>query len=201
MIDEGYVKFQAQWNESAPLATTHIQELNVYRQQLYDLGLIGAYANGIGYGNISKKHNAKGHFIISGTATGNLNKLNTLHYALVTKVASEHNKLWCEGPIMASSESMSHAAIYEHCPEILAVVHVHHLALWKKLMHQVPTTDASAPYGSPEMVKSIVHLLNQTNLREEKIFVMEGHEEGIFTFGESLEQATEILLKYFYALR
>lgn len=201
MIDEGYVKFQAHWEESAPLAALHIQELNAYRQKLYDLELIGAYANEIGYGNISKKYNTKGHFIVSGTATGNLSKLNTAHYALVTKVEPEHNKLWCEGPIMASSESMSHAAIYEYCPEVSAVVHVHHLELWKKLMHQVPTTDASAPYGSPEMVESIIHLLNQTNLREEKIFVMEGHEEGIFTFGESLEEATQVLLKYFYTLR
>lgn len=197
MIDEGYIKFQPHWTEAPPLPLSAISELNRYRQQLYDHKLIGAYPEGIGYGNISCRDSKAGQFIISGTATGNFPTLDERHYALVTRVEAEHNQLWCEGPILASSEAMSHAAIYNHCPEVGAVLHVHHLGLWKRLLHQVPTTNASAPYGSPEMVESITKLLADTPLRQTHLFVMEGHREGIFAFGEDLAAATEALLQYY----
>ena len=90
---------------------------------------------------------------------------------------------------------MSHAVIYRECPAVQAVIHVHHLELWEQLLHKVPTTDASAKYGTPEMANSIVELLKKTDLRGTKLFVMEGHEEGIFSFGNSLDEAVEIILK------
>ena len=65
--------------------------------------------------------------------------------------------------------------------------------LWEFLLHKVPTTDAGAPYGSPEMARSIIRLLRETDLREQKIFVMEGHPEGIFSFGETLEAAAAVI--------
>jgi len=155
--------------------------------------LIGAYENGIGFGNISRRAESGGLFYISGSKTGNFTELDTRHYALVTDVSAAENRLSCTGPIIASSESMSHAVIYEECPDVNGVIHVHDLHLWQSLMHKVPTTDASAPYGSPEMVESIRWLLEATDLKACKIFVMEGHEEGIFTFGTDLAEAMAIL--------
>ena len=192
-MDEGYVKFIAHWQKAAPLPKAEIAELNACRRCLYELGLIGAYSNGIGYGNISRRYGAGGQFIISGTATGNFPELTAEHYALVTKVEAAQNRLWCEGPAAASSESMSHAAVYQECPWVNGVIHIHHLGLWKALLHKIPTTGKSAPYGSPEMAASIIQLMRETRLKEQKIFVMEGHEEGIFTFGHSLEEAFDVL--------
>jgi len=200
-MDEGYIKFKADWQESAPLPIALLQELNEYRQRVYDLGLIGAYDNGIGFGNISKRH--PGHpdqFLISGSATGNFVTLTEAHYALVTKVNIDQNELRCEGPTVASSESMSHAVIYQSLPEVQAVIHAHHLGMWQELMHRVPTTDASATYGSPEMAYSIINLLKTTDLPQSKLFVMEGHEEGIFVFGENLGEAFNVLEEAFHQL-
>lgn len=196
-MDEGYIKFDARWSQTAPLPGDAIAELNYWRQKLYDSKLIGAYADGIGYGNISCRHNPAGQFLISGSATGNFPVLTAAHYALVTNVDAAHNRLWCEGPVVASSESMSHAAVYQECPWVNGVIHVHHLGMWEELLHKVPTTDKRAPYGSPEMVASIIQLMRETELKEKKIFVMEGHREGIFTFGASLEEAFEVLMRYF----
>lgn len=193
MIDEGYIKFSANWEKSAPFTDPAMLVLNEFRQKVYDLGLIGAYDNGIGFGNISCRVANEGLFYISGSKTGNFPKLDASHYALVTEVSAKDNQLSCTGPIIASSESMSHAVIYEECPEVNGVIHVHNLALWNELMHKVPTTDASAPYGSPEMVESIRRLLDETDLRQQRIFVMEGHEEGIFVFGKDLEDAMAVL--------
>jgi ribulose-5-phosphate 4-epimerase/fuculose-1-phosphate aldolase len=91
---------------------------------------------------------------------------------------------------------MSHAMIYRACPEAQVAIHVHDLAAWERLLHRVPTTDNSASYGSPEMARSILDLFAHTDLRELKLFVMEGHREGIFAFGEDFSEAMEVLRKY-----
>lgn len=72
---------------------------------------------------------------------------------------------------------MSHAVIYCECPEVQGVIHIHNLEMWERLLHQVPTTDAAATYGSPEMAYSIIDLLQHTDLRSQGIFVMEEHRE------------------------
>ncbi len=195
-MDEGYIKFQVNWTPGPALPPAALHDLQLWRSVLYQRKLIGVYDNGVGYGNISRRYDAAGQFIISGSATGYVPMLSEAHFTLVTQVDIAHNTVWCEGPIVASSETMSHAVIYQTCPEINGVMHVHHIKLWKKLLHKVPTTNASATYGSPEMAYSIIELLQKTDLRQQRIFVMEGHPEGIFTFGESLAKASEVLLRF-----
>ena len=134
------------------------------------------YDNGIGFGNISLRHGDSNQFYITGSATGGIAKLGATHIAKVNQVDASTNRLWCEGPLIASSESMSHAAIYTQLPWVKGVIHIHNLAFWRAALHQVPTTDAEAPYGSPEMVDSIIDLLQTTELPQSKLFVMEGHE-------------------------
>lgn len=192
MIDEGYIKFEIHWDKTLPLKIPHLETLIHWRQQCYAQDLIGAYDNGIGFGNISVRKDQSEQFYISGSATGNEKVLSNQHFALVTKVDAPRNQLWCEGAIVASSESMSHAIIYEKLPWVNAVIHAHDLVMWQRLLHQVPTTAADAPYGSPEMVASIAALMDTTNLPEQQIFVMEGHEEGIFVFGKTLEDAFNV---------
>ncbi len=196
-MDEGYIKFQTRWTPGPALPTAALQDLQHWRNELYQRGLIGVYDNGISFGNISQRYDTEGRFIISGSATGHLPTLSDEHFTLVTKVNVAQNTVWCEGPITASSETMSHAVIYQNCPEVNGVMHVHHAALWKTLLHYTPTTAADAAYGTPEMARSIVNLLKKSDLRETKIFVMEGHPEGIFTFGESLKEAGAVLLRQF----
>lgn len=195
-IDEGYLKFRAVWTQTPPLPDTEIAELNHWRSKLFDRGLIGVYENGIGFGNISQRLNAAGQFIISGTATGSIPRLNGAHYAIVRQADLAGNMLHCEGPVIASSESLSHAVIYRECPEINGVIHIHHLKLWQSLLHRVPTTPLSATYGTPEMAWSIIDLLKETALPNLRIFVMEGHEEGIFAFGETLEAAAAVIFNH-----
>ena len=193
-MDEGYIKFRADWHRQAAWPASAIAALNLWRDRLYGLGLLGAYPNGIGFGNISQRWNAAGQFIISGSTTGNHAVLGPEHYTLVTGVELDKNLLHCTGPIIASSESMSHAALYLECPWVNAVFHVHHQQMWEKLLHKVPTTAVGVTYGTPEMAYSIMQLLQETDLPERRIFVMEGHPEGIFSFGRTLDEAGEVLI-------
>ena len=196
MTDEGYIKFQANWEKAPPLPAEKLLEINHWRGVMYRHGLIGAYPDGIGFGNISQRWGEGHQFVISGSATGNFPILAAEHYSLVSQVELGKNTLHCKGPIIASSESMSHAVIYRECPEVHGVIHIHHLGLWEKLLNQVPTTDSSASYGSPEMAFSIIRLLKKTDLRQQKIFVMEGHREGVFAFGGDLKESAQVVLAH-----
>jgi len=193
MKEEGVIKFNCQWTKSAPLTGTWINDLTVWRDKLYKAGLIGENEDGIGYGNISIRFQ-QNKFIISGSGTGKLKKLTEEHYALVTDYNVDENTLCATGPIIASSESLTHAMIYEYGGDINAVIHVHHLKLWKKLLKSLPATDENIEYGTPEMAKEITRLFNEQKLSEHKLFAMGGHSGGIVCFGKSLEEAGELLL-------
>ena len=196
MNDEGVIKFNCQWTKSAPLDEAWIRDLNVWRDKLYRLGLIGLNEDGIGYGNISIRFR-KNQFIISGSGTGKFKKLTEEHYALVTDYDVKKNAISSTGSIIASSESLTHAMIYEHASDVHAVIHVHHFKTWKKLLNTLPATAENIEYGTPEMANEITRLFNEQKLFQHKIFAMAGHNGGIVSFGKNLAQAAELLLNEF----
>ncbi len=193
-MDEGYIKFKCNWVKTGPFSKDKISAINTWRNTLYKLGLIGVYDNGIGYGNISIRINEKS-FLISGSTTGKLKILNGNHYALVNGYNIIQNEVTCVGPVKASSESLSHAIIYECSPDTNAVIHIHNAIMWGNLINSLPATGTNILYGTPEMAIEIGRLFNETNLAKEKILVMGGHPEGIIVFGQTIEEAGEILLK------
>lgn len=196
MQDEGYTKFQATWIPGEPLSPVVLRDLIPIRQRLYQQQLIGQYPSGVGYGNLSIRA-ADGHsLIISGTATGGLAQLTAAHFCRVTEVNLAENSLTCVGPIQASSESMTHAALYRLDEAIQAVIHVHHAVLWKALLHTVPTTAADVAYGTPAMAREMRRLYRDSNLPDQKILAMAGHEEGLLTFGHSLAAAYQTLMHF-----
>jgi ribulose-5-phosphate 4-epimerase/fuculose-1-phosphate aldolase len=192
-MDEGYIKFNCNWIPSDDIPSDKVAELNEWREILYKKGWIGMYPGGIGFGNISMRCDEK-KFLISGTATGGLAALDESHYSLVTDYNLSTNSVTCEGPLKASSESLTHALIYECAEAANAVIHIHNLELWKRLMHRVPTSREAISYGTPEMANEIKRLFDETALSKEKVMVMGGHREGIISFGKDLEEAGSILI-------
>ena len=198
-LDEGYIKYHCEWQQAAAPPADLLTDLNHWRQQMYDLRLIGYYdEHGVGYGNISIRnpHNPQ-KMIISGTQTGHISHLEAHHYTMVESYDLTQNRLTCRGPIKASSESLTHAAIYELDPSHNAVIHIHHLGMWQHFQNKVPTTQATIPYGTPEMAFDILRLYKNTDLKHRKIIVMAGHEEGIIVFGRDMEEAGQTVLKYY----
>ncbi len=199
-LDEGFIKFNCKRiDEHINLPSNIFSDLNKWRDIMYESGLIGAYSNGIGYGNISIRSNAAG-FYISGTATGRLVALNQDHYPLVNSWSVNDNSLICTGKINASAESLSHAVIYDALPEVGAVIHIHHKAMWDKYLNNLPTTSSNILYGTPEMAYEIESIVQKTEASQDSILVMAGHEEGIIVWGKSLEEAGEMLLNYYKPL-
>lgn len=194
-IDEGYIKYQSFWTKGPPPNPSVAEELETWRRPLFEAGLIGEYRElGIGYGNISMRCGEPGQFLISGTQTGHVAKTDKYHYALVTSWSTYTNRVCCVGPVQASSEAMSHAALYELDQNIGAIVHVHSRVLWERFRHVLPTTDDAVPYGTPQMADEFRRLYLDTAFRREALAVMGGHEEGILSFGVSLEDAATRIL-------
>lgn len=195
MIDEGYIKFDSHWRQTGPLDNAEIESLNRWRRPLYDAGLIGHYEeHGIGFGNLSVRTAAQRQFIISGSQTGHLPNLGAEHYALVEDYDIDRNRVYSIGAREASSESMTHAAIYELDPEIGAVVHVHSEELWAGLKGSAATTDAEVAFGTPEMAQEFRRLFKETDFQKTGMAVMAGHDSGLVSTGSNLQEAAERIL-------
>jgi len=196
--EEGYIKFECDWQKKGfTFAKKNFNKINDWRKKLHDLELVGLDEEGVGFGNISIREENTNRFYITGSETGRHSNLTRDHYARVIDFDIDKNRVKCVGKVRASSESLSHAAVYESDPAIKAVIHTHHERLWKMLKNKLPTTDPQAEFGTPEMAREIKRLMEQREVRIEKIILMGGHKEGIITFGRDLDEAGEVLLKYF----
>lgn len=198
MIDEGYIKFKLEWQVAPVLSSPQMASLLAMRNRLHRMGLIGVYPDiGVGYGNISVRKSGTTQFYISGTRTGAIAELTAKEITLVSTYDIAANAVTCRGPVEASSESLTHAAIYECDPRITAVIHVHHLAFWRDALDRLPTSRREVPYGTPEMAAEVARLYAETDLPQARILAMGGHEEGIITFGEDLEAAWKVLEEHY----
>jgi ribulose-5-phosphate 4-epimerase/fuculose-1-phosphate aldolase len=196
MIDEGYIKYECLWTRTPALNNPVTRVIDKWRRPLFDAGLIGQCEDtGIGFGNISVRSESSRQFIITGTQTGHLENLDGRHFAQVTDYDIRKNQLSCEGAIQASSESLTHAAIYELDPAVHAIVHVHSDSLWHKHRDAIPTTNAAVAYGTPEMAEEFGRLYRETDFARTGIAVMGGHDGGLISIGHHLAAAVENLAK------
>jgi len=190
-----YIKFSCERAATRITSFAGLAELNVYRRKLLDLRLIGVDPNGIGFGNLSVRDGATDNFYITGSATGGIHELTVADCAKVVECDFERNRIRYEGSALPSSESLTHAAIYESDATAGAVIHCHDSKLWAAVLNEAPTTSKAADYGSDEMANEIMQLFTRTDVESRKIVVMAGHEAGILTFGKDLEEAFAVLMR------
>ena len=194
-IDEGYIKYDSRWTRGPAPDAAIVACIERWRQPLYAAGLVGHYPDlGVGFGNLSVRAGEPGQFVITGTQTGHLETTQAEHYALVTRADIAANTVWSTGPVNASSEAMTHAAIYALSPGIGAVVHVHSKPLWRRYLDVLPTTRANVPYGTPPMADEFTRLWSEGRFRMDGLAVMAGHEEGIVSIGTDIGEAAEQVL-------
>ena len=197
MPEEGYIKFKCRLIHSdREIPDDIFNTLNGWRNKLYSLGLIGINEQGVGFGNLSARKGNSSQFFISGSATGRYPEAEPQHYALVTTYSFRQNALTCRGPVQASSETLSHAAIYEADSRVHSVIHVHHLKMWEHGITELPVTDPASSFGTPEIAENISLLLRNDRVRDKGILIMGGHPEGVLFFGASPDQAGNRVLEY-----
>ena len=207
-IDEGVIKFDDRdYNVTPALLESDIQAINQARRQLYQLELIGQYpVENVGYGNISIRQDFqhlyksdKPQFIISGSQTGHLPILNGEHYTRVVDYDVAKNKIRAMGPRThikgASSESLTHGAIYECNPAIGVVIHIHRAKIWQGMLNdQLCHTHKDIPYGTVLMAQAVKEKVAG---KVSGYLAMAGHEDGVVTFGENFKEAMEICMELY----
>ena len=171
-----------------------INEINAWRRILFLLELIGqdpTRYGGYGFGNVSCriKHNEE-TFLITGTQTGYIPKLETAHYAIVTMCDPEHNHIVASGPVKPSSEALTHGALYRADNNIQFVFHAHCPEIWHNASKlDLPTTSPEINYGTPQMAQAFEQVLSDKEAKQKHIIVMGGHEDGVVSYGATAEEA------------
>lgn len=196
MSETGSVKFTCE-HVHRPLGPfAGFDELNACRRTLRQLSVLGVDAHGIGFGNLSVRDSATNNFYITGSATGAQSELTPDDYARVVAIDLERNWLRCEGATIASSESLTHAAVYRSEPATGAVIHGHGDRLWRRWSGVAPTTSPLVDYGTPEMAREVQRLFHETDVRQQKLFIMGGHADGFVAFGRDLPEALAIVMQH-----
>jgi ribulose-5-phosphate 4-epimerase/fuculose-1-phosphate aldolase len=137
-------------------------------------------------------------FIISGTQTGGLESLSRQHYSHVLEANPIKNCIRSTGEKKPSSEALTHASVYHKNNKIQSVIHIHSPEIWKNTKQlKLACTSAGITYGTPEMAKEVERLMKTEQLKNNNIFSMLGHEDGIIAFSDSIEDAALSLIKYY----
>ncbi len=186
MLD-GIIKYSIEHQTTSTPPFSGYVQLEALRTRLFTLGLIGE-KDGIGYGNLSMRHEGSKSFFITATQTGRRQMLSREYYTYISDYDFSTFKVISQGTHKPSSEALSHAMIYAIDDKITTVIHIHSLALWK-FMKTKDYFFTTAEYGTAEMVEEIVGLYDNFDPMMHNAFVMKGHEEGIITFGRSMEEA------------
>lgn len=197
---EGVIKYRLEHQAAELPADFGFAELNAWRTVLHRLGLIGRFADrydGLGFGNISRRLvPGRDEFIISGTQTGHLPRLEPRQFVWVVEAAPEQNRLCSRGACQPSSEALTHAGVYRECAEVHAVIHVHSPEIWRQTAAlALPHTGADIPYGTPQMAAAVQALLADRQLQSLPLFTMLGHLDGVVAFGPSLADAAGVLIR------
>ena len=190
-----YIKFACEHTATGITPFDGFSELNAYRCKLRQLGLLGADANGIGFGNLSIRDGVTHKFYITGSATGGKPELTLADCARVVAYDFQQNWLRYEGTAIPSSESLTHAAVYQSDTNARSVIHCHDPKLWAALLNHAPTSSKAVDYGTPEMAYEVMRLFKVTDVQSRKILVMAGHEGGVVALGKDLEEAFIVLIR------
>lgn len=198
---EGVIKYRLEHSQKAITEFFSVNEISAWRAIIFRLGLIGKdsrrYDN-LGFGNISQRFNAQNsQFIISGTQTGHIEYLHSNHYALVIKSCPQKNCLQSCGLSQPSSEALTHSVLYGLDKNIQAVIHVHSPEIWRQTsLLKLPHITEDISYGTVEMALAVEQLYQSGELQQTSLFTMLGHEDGVVSFGESLQEAAWELIRH-----
>jgi ribulose-5-phosphate 4-epimerase/fuculose-1-phosphate aldolase len=192
---EGVVKYTVR-HETARIALPEdMTAVFEWRRRLHGLGLIGADAAGVGYGNLSVRLFSSPGFLITGSQSSGLAEVDQRDFARVTVVDLDRNFLRSIGERPPSSEALTHAALYQVNGSIRAVVHVHSARVWAAWRDKLPTSREDVAYGTPEMGYEMIRLHKRRALGGQGVIVMGGHQDGVVAFGPSLAGAAGEILK------
>lgn len=162
-------------------------DLSGWRAVLRRLALLGQDPDrydGLGFGNLSARDpQLPGQFLITASQSSGKPRLSDEH--LVRILQSNTERFWVDavGHQPPSSETLTHAMVYQADPTIRWILHGHSPDIWQRAGDLgLPATAADVGYGTPAMVNAVAGLL-ATHSQRPLVFVTLGHEDGVFACG------------------
>lgn len=193
MEQESYIKFNCEHLAKDILFPDDIDDLIELGKTLKALGHIGKIDETMGYGNISYC-SSDGNIYISASTTGTFATYEKKHFCRILDFDIESNYVKSEGFLPASSETMSHIAVYQSLNDIRFVVHIHSKQLWEKYLNIEITSNKGVKYGTKEMYYEIVRLLNSNP--DSNMLVMGGHRDGLMFWHKNIDSLKTTLFTY-----
>ena len=208
---EGVIRFELE-HRTAPLEPRELAAtaavLAAWREVLARLRLVGrdpARYEGLGYGNLSARVGPFGdvgrgrrRFLVTGTQTGGRRHVTLTDFALVEQWDLVRNRVVSSGSLEPSSESLTHAAIYDIAPAARAVFHVHAPEIWRAAASLgIPVSRPEAQNGTTAMALEVQRLHRESTFASTGILAMGGHEDGVLAVGRTPPEAGEVLVRYF----
>jgi hypothetical protein len=203
---EGVIRFAADHRSEPldPALAALAERLAGWRRILRALELLGQDPDrygGYGYGNLSARvppypaPPGRRAFLVSGTQTSGREATELAGFALVERSEPAANRVASRGPVLPSSEALTHGALYDLTSEIRAVFHVHSPELWRRAGELgVPVTAPDAAEGTPALAAEIRRLRPGWVLAGCGVVAMGGHQDGVLAFGRTEEEAGTRLL-------
>lgn len=189
---EGVIKYTSNAIQRPISGSIDLNEFFRVRHELFSLGFIGEDEHGLGYGNLSIRLYSSPRFLITASQTSGLEWISSHELAEVLSVDLNRNCLTYAGFAQASSESMTHAALYQADSGIRAIVHIHSRKLWQAALDVYPTTKKDVAYGTPEMAFEVIRL-HRAIRTQSGIMVLGGHQDGIISFGSTISEAFHLI--------
>lgn len=191
-MDEGVIKFQLQFTPGPLPDGLPLAELIAWQRIMHDLRLLGrdpSRYGGLAYGNLSLR--LEGNvFVVSASQCADQPRPTAKDYCLVTAWDCAGNRLVAMGPARPSSESLTHAALYDADPAIGCIIHGHSQEIWQQCEALGLTSTApQVAYGTPAMASEMTRLYREHGFRGRGALAMGGHQDGIVSFGRTCDEA------------
>lgn len=194
---EGVIRFSYRMADRLAVEESCLGALGAWRTILRRLGLLGqdpGRYDGYGFGNVSHRLGSATSFVISGSQTGHLAALGPAEWVRVLGYDLERHSLVAAGLAAPSSESLTHAALYDLDPAIGCVLHVHSPEIFEVAgVLDLPATAADVPYGTPAMAREIARVWRSDG--QGGLAVMAGHLDGVLAWGKDPAEAGLPLLR------
>jgi len=162
-----------------------IEELRFWCSEFHRFNLAPLHKYGA-CGNLSFRTAAGDpSFIITASGTAFHERPDRESFVKVRTVDLEQGIVYAEGKKRPSSESMLHFAVYRAREDIQAVFHGHSPEILARASEMnLVVTEREDPYGSPELVQSVLQVL-----KENFFVVIRKH--GFIALGETMQAAGE----------
>ncbi len=175
----------------APVKPLH--ELMIWAKIFDDYNFAPAYEGGSS-GNLSCRISPKSDkFLITASHTALREHMQLSDFCYIFNCNLARKTVMYSGMRAPSSETILHDAIYKARPEVNAVFHGHSLEILEYAQHAgIPTTKTETAYGTPELVFSLLDILENHNF-----VILKNH--GFVALADTAEAAGKLTLEHYFA--